>query len=133
MSCWYGPLLLLPAVTWERCDVGVVLLPLLLKHIMVARRKFSQISAIPPRGRQIISETGRQSQQKTQRINSLGLKYLEVRTRNTTHGKPSKSKWTEQDIMSSYAPNIVDHYVLPTGEIKFLVKWDYRSKQGGKG
>ncbi len=32
MSRWYGPLLL-PAVTWERCDVGVVLLPLLLKNI----------------------------------------------------------------------------------------------------
>jgi hypothetical protein len=114
MSRWYGPLLLLPAVTWERCDVGVVLLPLLLKHIMVAHRKFSQISEIPPRGRQIISEAGRQSQPKIQRINSLGLKYLEGRTRNTTCGKPSKSKWTEQDIMSSFAPNIVDHYVLPT-------------------
>jgi hypothetical protein len=63
---------------------------------MVARRKFSQISAIPPRGRQIILEMGRQSQQKIQRINSLGLKYLEVRTRNTTGGKPSKSKWTEE-------------------------------------
>jgi hypothetical protein len=133
MSRWYGPLLLLPAVTWERCDVGVVLLPLLLKHIMVARRKFSQISAIPPRGRQIILETGRQSQQKIQRINSLGLKYIQVRTRNTTRGKPSKRKWTERDIMSSFAPNIVDHYVLPTGERKFLVKWDDRSKQGGKG
>jgi hypothetical protein len=132
MSHWYGPLLI-PAVTWERCDVGVVLLPLLLKHMMVARRKFSQISAIPPRRRQIIPEMGRQSQQKIQRINSLGLKYLEVRTRNTTRGKPSKSKWTEQDIMSSFALNIVDHYVLPTGERKFLVKWDDRSKQGGKG
>jgi hypothetical protein len=32
MSRWYGPLLP-PAVTWERCDVGVVLLPLLLKNI----------------------------------------------------------------------------------------------------
>jgi hypothetical protein len=38
-----------------------------------------------------------------------------------------------RDIMSSFTPNIVDHYVLPTGEIKFLVKWDDRSKQGGKG
>jgi hypothetical protein len=121
MSHWYGSLLLLPAVTWERCDVGVVLLPLLLKHNMVTRRKFSQISAIPPRGRQIILEMGRQSQQKIQRINSLGLKYLEVRTRNTTRGKPSKRKWTEQDIMSSFTPNIVDHYVLPTGERNFLV------------
>ena len=132
MSHWYRPLLL-PAVTWERCDVGVVLLTLLLKHIMVARSKFSQISEIPPRGRQIISEMGRQSQQKIQQINSLGLKYLEVRTRNTTRGKPSKRKWTERDIMSSFAPNIVDHYVLLTGERKFLVKWDDRSKQGGKG
>jgi hypothetical protein len=100
---------------------------------MVARRKFSHISAIPPRGRQIISETGRQSQQKIQQINSLGLKYLEVRTRNTTRGKPSERKWTEQYLMSSFAPNIVEHYVLPTGERKFIVKWDDRSKQGGKG
>jgi hypothetical protein len=63
----------------------------------------------------------------------LGLKYLEVRTRNTAHGKSSKRKWTEQDLTSSFAPNIVDHYVLPTGEKKFLVKWDDRSKQRGEG
>ncbi len=40
MSHWYGPLLL-PAVTWEKCDVGVVLLPLLLnlKNINLVFRK----------------------------------------------------------------------------------------------
>jgi hypothetical protein len=39
---------------------------------IVARRKFSQISAIPPRGRQIILETGRQSQQKIQKSTVWG-------------------------------------------------------------
>ena len=54
-------------------------------------------------------------------------KDLAMRKKKDTH------IYSERDLKSSFTPNIIDHYLLATGEKKFLVEWDDGSKRRRKG
>lgn len=47
--------------------------------------------------------------------------------------KKGQHTYTERDLMSRFAPKIVDHYLLARGDRKVLVEWDDKSKQERKG
>ncbi|KAL3777988.1 hypothetical protein ACHAW5_003268 [Stephanodiscus triporus] len=47
--------------------------------------------------------------------------------------KKGQHTYTERDLMSRFAPKIVDHYLLARGDKKVLVEWHDKSKHEGKG